>query len=130
MRETANRLLREINFTVECESNKTAAKLSLDAKRHLFLFYKEAIHNVLKHSQANLVTIRLWDEDDKLALEILDNGVGLPMNRDEKPATVNKLEDRARVLDGLLQIASSQETGTCIRLLVKRSHLISHPAMS
>jgi signal transduction histidine kinase len=130
MRETANRLLREINFTVECESNKTAAKLSLDAKRHLFLFYKEAIHNVLKHSQANLVTIRLWDEDDKLALEILDNGVGLPINHDEKPATVNKLEDRARVLDGLLQIASSQETGTRIRLLVKRSHLMSHPAMS
>jgi signal transduction histidine kinase len=130
MRETANRLLREINFTVECESNKTAAKLSLDAKRHLFLFYKEAIHNVLKHSQANSVTIRLWDEDDKLALEILDNGVGLPLNRDEKPATVNKLEDRARVLDGLLQVASSRETGTRIRLLVKRSHLISHPAMS
>ena len=78
MRETASRLLREINFTVECESNKTAAKLSLDAKRHLFLFYKEAIHNVLKHSQANRVSIRLWDEDDKLALEILDNGIGLP----------------------------------------------------
>lgn len=130
MRETAGRLLREINFTLECESNKTASKLSLDAKRHLFLFYKEAIHNVLKHSHANRVSIRLWDEDDKLALEILDNGVGLPLNNEARPATVNKLEDRARVLDGLLQIASSKETGTRIRLLVKRSHLTSHPALS
>jgi signal transduction histidine kinase len=76
MRETAGRLLREINYTLECESTKTTAKLSLDAKRHLFLFYKEAIHNILKHSRANRVTIRLWDEDDKLALEIIDNGVG------------------------------------------------------
>lgn len=130
MRETAGRLLREINFTLECESNKTASKLSLDAKRHLFLFYKEAIHNVLKHSHANKVSIRLWDEDDKLALEILDNGVGLPMNHESRPTSVNKLEDRARVLDGLLQIASSQETGTRIRLFVKRSHLTSHPALS
>ena len=130
MRETANRLLREIQFTVECESNKTAAKLSLDAKRHLFLFYKEAIHNVLKHSHADRVTIRLWDEDDKLALEILDNGIGLPITKEDRPATVNKLEDRARVLDGLLQIASSKETGTRIRLLVKRSHLTNHPALS
>jgi signal transduction histidine kinase len=130
MRETAGRLLREINFTLECESNKTASKLSLDAKRHLFLFYKEAIHNVLKHSHANRVSIRLWDEDDKLALEILDNGVGLPMNKEARPTTVNKLEDRARVLDGLLQIASSKETGTRIRLLVKRSHLTTHPALS
>jgi signal transduction histidine kinase len=130
MRETAGRLLREISFTVECESHKTAAKLSLDAKRHLFLFYKEAIHNVLKHSQADRVAIRLWDEDDKLALEILDNGVGLPVNADLKPATVNKLQDRARVLEGSLQITSSKETGTLIRLLVKRSHLTSHPALA
>jgi signal transduction histidine kinase len=129
MRETANRLLREVHFTVECESNKTAAKLSLDAKRHLFLFYKEAIHNVLKHSQANRVSIRLWDEDDKLALEIVDNGIGIPSKDGESPATVNKLQDRARVLDGHLQIATSKETGTSIRLLVKRSHLTTHPAI-
>ncbi len=130
MRETAGRLLREINFTLDCDSNKTAAKLSLDAKRHLFLFYKEAIHNVLKHSQANRVSIRLWDEDDKLALEILDNGIGLPLDEKQSPAAVRKLEDRARVLEGLLQIASSKEKGTQIRLLVKRSHLTAHPTMS
>jgi signal transduction histidine kinase len=130
MRETAGRLLREINYTVECDSHKTAAKLSLDAKRHLFLFYKEAIHNVLKHSQANSVSIRLWDEDDKLALEILDNGVGLPMSSSPERATVHKLEDRARVLDGLLQVISSKETGTRIRLFVKRSHLTSHPTLA
>lgn len=129
MRETAGRLLREINFTLECESNKTAAKLSLDAKRHLFLFYKEAIHNVLKHSRANRVSIRLWDEDDKLALEITDNGIGLPV-ADRKVASVRKLQDRARVLDGLLQVVSGQGDGTRIRLFVKRSHLNHHPAMS
>ncbi len=130
MRETANRLLREINFTLECESSRTASKLSLDAKRHLFLFYKEAIHNVLKHSQANTVSIRLWDEDDKLALEILDNGIGIPNTTVDRPAAVNKLEDRAKVLDGLLHIASSSESGTRIRLLVKRSHLTHHPSLS
>lgn len=127
MRETAGRLLREIDHTVECNSQKTAGKLSLDAKRHLFLFYKEAIHNVLKHSKADTVSIRLWDDDDKLALEILDNGIGLPSGDVTEHATVRKLEDRARVLGGLLQIISSKETGTQIRLLVKRSHLNANP---
>ncbi len=130
MRETAGRLLREIDYTVECESHKTTAKLSLDAKRHLFLFYKEAIHNVLKHSQANSVSIRLWDVDDKLALEILDNGIGLPMCNTPERASVRKLEDRARVLDGLLEVISSKESGTQIRLLVKRSHLTAHPTLA
>lgn len=130
MRETAGRLLREIAFTIDCESNKTATKLSLEAKRHLFLFYKETVHNILKHSQANRVSIRLWDEDDKLALEIIDNGVGIPMTAAARPAAVNKLEDRARLLDGHLQISSSKETGTRIRLLVKRSLLTTCPTPS
>ena len=130
MRETAGRLLREINFSLECESNKTAAKLSLDTKRHLFLFYKEAIHNVLKHSKAHKVSIRLWDEDDKFAMEILDDGIGLPLDEKNLPLKVRKLEERARVLEGSLQIASSKETGTRILLLVKRSHLNAYPTLS
>ena len=125
MRETAGRLLREIDFTLDCDSTKVATKLSLDAKRHLFLFYKESIHNILKHSHANRVAIRLWDEEDQLAMEITDNGIGIPMNKETRPAAVNKLEDRAHVLGGLLQITSSKETGTRIRLLVKRSQLTS-----
>jgi signal transduction histidine kinase len=130
MRDTASRLLREMDYKVECESSKTAAKLSLDAKRHLFLFYKEAIHNVLKHSRASVVSIRLWDEGDKLALEITDNGVGIPTTERNRPVTVNKLQERARVLEGELHVQSSKETGTRIRLSVKRSHLTHQPTLS
>lgn len=130
MRETAGRLLREIHFNFEFESSKTTAKLSLDAKRHLFLFYKEAIHNILKHSQADCVSIRLWDEHDKLALEVVDNGVGIPMNGSDSPTVVRKLEDRASALGGRLQIESTKNTGTCIRLFVKRSQLTHQPTAS
>ncbi len=84
----------------------------------------------LSPSSADRVSIRLWDEDDKLALEILDNGVGLPVSADLKPAAVNKLQDRARVLEGSLHITSSKEAGTLIRLLVKRSHLTAQPAFA
>jgi signal transduction histidine kinase len=130
MRETAGRLLREIDFTLECDSKKTTARLSLDAKRHLFLFYKEAIHNVLKHSHASRVAIRLWDENDQLGLEVQDNGIGIPTDPSANLLAVRKLEERARILDGHLKIASSEQTGTQICLLVKRSHLIAHPTLS
>jgi len=130
MRETAGRLLREIPCTLECESTKTAAKLSLEAKRNLFLFFKEALHNVLKHSQAERVAIRFWDEGDKLVLEIADNGIGIRAHEDASPVTVRKLAARAHLLKGDLQITSSRETGTRIRLLVKRSHLNSHASPS
>lgn len=132
MRETAGRLLREFEYTIECESSKTAAKLSLDAKRHLFLFYKEAIHNILKHSKATQVSIRLWDEGDKLALEVVDNGLGLPRvleNGKEITKPVKKLDERARVLEGELNVRSEPGKGTRTLLTVKRSLLIAAPSM-
>lgn len=130
MRETASRLLRGTKITFECNSTKTAAKLTLDAKRHLFLFYKEAIHNIVKHSKANDVKIRLWDDSgDRLGMEIIDNGVGLPMNGGQSSVSVKKLEERSGVIGGTLELDSSPEKGTRIRLLVKRMKL-THPSRS
>lgn len=130
MRETASRLLREIPFTMECSSTRTTSKLTLDAKRHLFLFFKEAIHNVTKHSKATRVTIRMWDEGDQLGMEIVDNGIGLPVTRDRASVSVKKIEDRAELLAGILQVTSSTETGTSIRILVKRAYLTTQPKSS
>lgn len=130
MRDTANRLLRDIEYTIDCASCKTASKLSLDGKRHLFLFYKETIHNVYKHSKATRVSVRLWDKDDKLALEICDNGIGFDANSPTRPTSVHKLEERGRVLDGQVDVLSIPTKGTSVRLTVKRSHLIAQSQMS
>ncbi|WP_411825775.1 histidine kinase [Luteolibacter sp. AS25] len=132
MRETASRMLREIDYSIECDSTKATAKLSLDAKRHLFLFYKEAIHNIVKHSKATKITVRLWDKGDKLALEVIDNGGGLPVvlhEGKEVPQRVRKLDERARVLEGHLDIKTERDKGTEILLTVKRSLLIVAPAL-
>ncbi|MDX1679426.1 MAG: histidine kinase [Akkermansiaceae bacterium] len=123
MRETAGRLLRGTDFILECSSERTTSRLTLDAKRHLFLFYKEAIHNILKHSKASKVSINLWDEGDRIGLEIVDNGIGLPVDTDKKPVSIKKLEDRAAILSGELKVKSSSESGTHIRLLVKHAKL-------
>jgi len=65
-----------------------------------------------------------------LVLEIADNGIGIRAHEDASPVTVRKLAARAHLLKGDLQITSSRETGTRIRLLVKRSHLNSHASPS
>jgi signal transduction histidine kinase len=127
MRETANRLLRDVTFHFDTESKKTTARLTLDAKRHLFLFYKEAIHNILKHAKATEVHVRVWDEEDRLALEVRDNGVGLPRDPQNRPVLTRKLRDRAEVLGAALEVVSAPGQGTRITLLVKRNNLTNNP---
>jgi len=128
MRDCAARLLREVEYSLVCRSSKTAAKLTLDSKRHLFLFYKEALHNIVKHSKATTVTVRLYDAKERLIMEVCDNGIGLPRNADDQMAAVKKLSDRARVLDGSLQVESSPGAGTTLRLSVKRTSLMATKA--
>ena len=129
MRQTANRLLREMRFSLECQSCEINAHLSIEAKRHLFLFFKEALHNIMKHSRADQVTVRVWDENDQLAIEIRDNGNGLPGANSNHTPAVSKLQDRAHTLHGLLRIASNHNDGTRIQLFVKHSHLTTQPAI-
>lgn len=124
MRDTAGRLLRDLDYELTCRSNRTAAKMTLDAKRHLFLFYKEALHNILKHSKADQVRIRIQDAGDRLVMEIQDNGIGLPTDESDRPAAVRKLLDRAAVLEGRLKVESKPGNGTLLRLEVKRSNLL------
>jgi signal transduction histidine kinase len=128
MRDCAARLLREMEYSLVCRSSKTTAKLTLDSKRHLFLFYKEALHNIVKHSKATLVTVRLYDARDRLVMEVSDNGIGLPRDAEDQMAAVKKLTDRARVLEGSLHVESSPGAGTTLRLSVKRTSLMATKA--
>ena len=129
MRDTGSRLLREMDYSITCNSSKSTAKLTLDAKRHLFLFYKEAVHNVVKHAKAKTVRVSLYDSRDSLVLEVKDDGVGIPSNI-KNPATVlQKISDRARVLQGKLTVESLANQGTTLRLFIKRSHVLQHPSL-
>ena len=129
MRQTANRMLREMRFSLDCQSCEIDAHLSLEAKRHLFLFFKEALHNIMKHSHADQVSVKVWNEDDQLAIEILDNGNGIPATPGADSPGVRKLQDRARTLHGLFRVKSNKEYGTRIQLFVKHSHLSTQPAI-
>ena len=45
---------------------------------HLFRCLQEVFANVVKHAQATRITVRTWHEPDRVCLEVVDNGKGLP----------------------------------------------------
>lgn len=124
LRDLCGRLLRGIDVCFDCSGCSKASMLSPEAKRNLFLFCKEAFHNILKHARATQVRIRLWDEGDQLALEISDNGVGLPLKDADESGRVGKLTARAEALKAHMRIKSSRESGTRIRLQFRRNPIL------
>ena len=73
----------------------------------------EALTNVLKYSEATSATVRVLTRDDRLTVEISDDGRGgaLPANG----SGLGGLKDRVEALDGTFEVDSPPGRGTCVR---------------
>jgi signal transduction histidine kinase len=76
MRRFANEVLPARGITFTITAPEVDARLGADERRHIYLIFKEALNNVLRHAEADEVTIVLRMAHRKLHLEITDNGRG------------------------------------------------------
>jgi signal transduction histidine kinase len=76
MRRFANEVLpaRGITFTIAAPEGDV--RLGADERRHIYLIFKEALNNVLRHAEATEVAIVLRLTHRRMHLEISDNGRG------------------------------------------------------
>jgi len=86
----------------------------------LYSIAREAMNNILKHSQATKTTINLTNEHGKVTLEIWDNGNGL----DQTPGNFNAglgikgMKERADQMGAELILEKIPEGGTRLRVEV------------
>lgn len=89
-------------------------------RHHLLMIVKEALHNVVSHSGATLVTFDVRLENDRLVLELADNGRGMPTADQLKHGNgLANMRKRAEILGGTCEILKPEnESGTLIRLVL------------
>ncbi len=104
-----------IQYTFTYHPDLLKQKLSINKKRNIYLIFKEAIHNVLKHSQGRHCSIHFYCRGSYLFLEIKDDGKGFDMNnRTQGRSGVNNIMERARQVNARVRIQSHAEKGTLI----------------
>ena len=87
----------------------------------LFRIMQESLNNIAKYAQANNVIVHLVREDDILALEVTDDGIGIAEDAASKPKSHGLLgmRERALLLGGTLTIRRGMnDCGTCIEALI------------
>jgi len=74
---------------------------------------QEAVTNALRHADARHVAIRIGADAHALAIEIVDDGRGLPQDW-QRPGRfgVRGMQERARALGGEVAVANRPEGGT------------------
>lgn len=91
-------------------------QIGQEASNHVFRIVQEALNNIKRHSGATIVKVILAFNSKSLKITIWDNGRGFTP-KDIKIAEANKLgfigiQERVRLLDGILKIRSRPGKGT------------------
>ncbi len=96
--------------------------LKKESEIHLYRIVQECLNNIIKHSKADRVNIKVSKKTDKIILLIEDNGKGFDYNKTKKNAGglgLNSILERVNLLNGELEIKSELNKGTKILVKIK-----------
>ena len=111
---------RDIAFRFHAPDAGQDLKLGVEARRQVFLIFKESAKNIVRHSGCSEAEIDFRIEGDWLALRLSDNGKGFEPLRESTGHGLISMRERARTLGGEFQV-SSGERGTTVTLRIPAS---------
>ena len=106
--------LGRLRYHLDCPAPVILRDRSMAA--HLYRIAQEAVNNVLKHAEADQVTVKLIQINSVLELQISDNGKGLPTSK-SGGLGMEVMKHRASMIGGELTVASKRGHGvtvTCV----------------
>lgn len=120
MREFAIPLLeaRNISFDININTDIQNIRIQMEARKNIFLIFKEGINNILKHAGCTQMQVTLKNISNQLELVITDNGKGFDINKQSSRNGLGNMQKRAAEIQGILQVITQPGNGTTIRLLV------------
>lgn len=100
---------------IHCRASLPDEQVSIDRKIEIAVYrmLQEILNNVAKHAQASEVVVVLDIDEDRLALTVRDNGIGIAQERIENIKThgLRGLKERASFLGGNVVLKSGEAHG-------------------
>lgn len=115
--EKANKSADAITFSFhvnkELESNKLFTSVQ---GMNIYRIIQESVNNALKYANATLIDVNFSSKENAYEMTITDNGNGFDINKITYGNGLENIKKRAHELDAELEIISSENGGTTIRV--------------
>jgi signal transduction histidine kinase len=117
MRRFATDMLvtRQIALRFRSPDELQDVPIDTDRRRQIFLVFKEAVHNAVRHSGCTEIEIDFRLEAQHLVLRVSDNGDGFDTERATEGHGLASMHARIRAIGGGLQVTSQPGHGTLVR---------------
>ena len=117
MRESVGLIVGHLDTSISADPPSFKSRpIDLQARRHFFFAFKEALNNVRKHAQATNVDVLFEVTHNRVTFVVADNGSGF--EPDEVDISGHGLENfrrRAERVNGEYKIESVRREGTTVR---------------
>jgi signal transduction histidine kinase len=90
------------------------ADLTSDEERGVYRLVQEALNNVVKHSGAANVSVRVGTADGTVEIEIVDDGSGFDLTRGPGRGLLG-MRERVEMLGGSIELLTAPSEGTTVR---------------
>jgi signal transduction histidine kinase len=124
LRTEVDRIHRQTGIRVDARIEVVETEPSHDVSLCLYRIAQEALNNVVKYAQANMIDVSFRQDADSLLLDVRDNGTGFDVKILERAAGIgiSGMRERARQAGGSLQLHTETGKGTRVvaRVPIKR----------
>jgi len=121
-----SQILAAAEISYELSGDPKLQSTALLAENVLCMCMKEAVTNVVKHSQATHCYITIDTTADEVILTVHDDGIGMTFERsDNRGNGLRGMKERLEFVNGSLYIDTTDQVGTTLKLSVP--HAVRQP---
>ena len=102
-----------VDWQVSINLTKYAADRERDI--HIYRFVQEAVNNVIKHANASKVIVDVYADNERLNVNIIDNGRGFKKDMTESIG-LSSMRSRSRCIGGQCSVTSHPDKGVSVSL--------------
>jgi ligand-binding sensor domain-containing protein/signal transduction histidine kinase len=107
-----------INFQFRAPSMQEPVMVAADVRREVYLIFKEAVNNLVRHSGCTRAEVAISLDHDHLNVYIDDNGKGFCERQNESGNGLRSMRHRAQRIGACIDFDTHEGTGTRVLLRV------------
>jgi signal transduction histidine kinase len=115
-------------FTVDFQYVRDSEQpIPFDISIAVFRIAQEGLNNITKHANAKSVDLHVIEKKDEIYLMLKDDGKGFVESSSHTGFGLRSMRERARLLNGSLEIETTVDGGTILELHIPLSHRAGDP---
>ncbi len=110
----------DLHFSIHIDDLIDWTRVSTNIKIEIYRILQEGLNNIKKHAEAKNVIVRMYQKEDHINIELIDDGLGLDAKTTSKGIGLKNMKARAAAIQGDFKLESHKKLGTTLCLTLPK----------